>query len=199
MAVYINNGDGVTKEYYRGCVVHWYERNGYEDSDWYADVWDEETQELKAVLFDTTRAGGSGHAELDATDDVLRKVYRFKKRLATSRFDYKNVEKAKKARKGDTVRIIKGRKVKKGLEVPVFWAGTRYNRYSRMDEERIGVEVDGERVFIAAENAEVVGWEDRLVHGRKRKEMIRELTLHLMPPAYRYYFEDERKPALSCG
>lgn len=142
----------------------------------------------------TTRAACYGHAELDATDEVLRQVYRHIKKSTAASFRRYNVEQAKKVRKGDTVRIIKGRKVKKGLEVPVFWAGTRYNRYSRQEEERIGVEVDGERVFIDAGNAEPVDWESRLIHGKRRKQMIRKTTLDLMPVAYRYYFREPRKP-----
>ena len=197
MAVYINYGDK-DETIYHGCVINWYERNGYYDSDFYAEVWDEETQSIKTVEFDSTRHGGYGNAKLDATDEVLRKVYRQKKQLAAAIVDRKSVEDAKKIRKGDTVRIIKGRKVKKGLEVPVFWAGIRHNPYSRKDEARIGVEVDGERVFIAAENAEPVNWEDRVLHGWERKEAIREKALRLMPVAYRYYFKGVRKPVGSA-
>ena len=187
MAVYTYNGIE-EKVMYEGRVLNWYEHNGYEDSDWYAEVWDDETQSIKQVEFMTTRAYCYGHAELDATDEVLRKVYRKNKKDAAKSFVGFNLRQAKKIRKGDTVRIVKGRKVKKGLEVPVFWAGTTYNRWSRQNEERIGVDVDGERVFISAENAEPVGWESRLIHGKKRKKMIRRKALEDMPTAYRNYF-----------
>lgn len=40
MAVFIDGGEGI----YEGHVLNWYERNGYEDSDWYAEVWDEENR-----------------------------------------------------------------------------------------------------------------------------------------------------------
>ena len=191
MAVYTNIM-GKYEVSYEGKVVNWFERNGHEDSDWYAEVWDDEEGNLKQILFMTTRCCSSGHAELDATDDVLRKVYRVKKAIAKAAFRRYNLEQAKAFRKGDTARILKGRKVKKGLEVHVFWAGTVYNRYSRQDEERIGVEVDGEKVFISAENAEPVGWEKRLIHGRERKQLIREKALALMPYAYRDYFREYR-------
>lgn len=180
--------NGTWEKTYEGKVLHWYEQNGYHDSDWYADVWDEENRAIKSVCFMTTRCACSGYAELDATDDVLRQVYRYTKRMATSYYDFRNEEDAKTPHKGDIVRVVRGRKLKKGMEVPVFWAGTRYNPYSRQNEERIGVEVDGDRVFTSADNVEVVGWKDKLVTGRKRKDKIRFMTLNMMPMAYRNYF-----------
>ena len=42
MAIYTNvYGDGHTPDY-EGCVLDWYEHNGYDDSDWYAICWNEE-------------------------------------------------------------------------------------------------------------------------------------------------------------
>ena len=120
---------------------------------------------------------------------MLRAVYRKKKKSVTKAFEMENEEKARIARKGDVVLIIRGRKVKKGSEVPVFWAGITYNPYSMKNEARLGVEVNGERVFISAENAEVIGWENRLVHGRARKEMIRKATVNSMPGWSRQYFQ----------
>ena len=175
---------------YEGCVLDWWEHNGAWDSDWYALVWDEGTQSVETVEYMTTRGGCYGTAKIDATFETIRKVYRYYKKDQKKFFDeHFNKDQAKKIRKGDTVRIIKGRKIKKGLEVPVFWAGTRYNPYSRMTEERIGVEVDGERVFISAENAEPVNWEKRLLTGKARKKAIRSKTVDMMPLHYRKYFE----------
>lgn len=65
------------KARYEGCVLDWYEHNGYDDSDWYAICWNEEKQTIDKVLFDTTRCACSGHAEIDATPEVLRKVYHY--------------------------------------------------------------------------------------------------------------------------
>ena len=188
MAVYeYFNGKTITS--YEGCVLSHYERNGYEDSDWYAVVWDEEEQEVKNVEYMTTRFPSSGDAKVDATKDVLRKAYRYYKKLATPYVDRQILQDAARIRKGDVVRIVKGRKVKIGSEVTVFWAGTRYNPYSRVNENRIGVEVNGERIFIASQNAEVVGWENRVLHGKKRKELIRRQTVEMMPYNCRKFFQ----------
>lgn len=44
--------------------------------------------------------------------------------------------------KGDTVRVVRGRKVPKGTEGTVFWTGTRYNQYTRCNEEICGLKND---------------------------------------------------------
>ncbi len=191
MAVYTNLNHALDdmEVSYEGKVFNWYERNGYEDSDWYAEVWDDEKNAPKAVLFDTTRCGCAGHAEIDATPDVLRKLYRWYKKNATIDFDMRNEEMAQKPAKGDQVMVIKGRKVKKGTIAEVFWAGTRFNPYSYQDEERVGLVVDGEKVFISAENVEVLWWADKLVTGKARKEKIRKMAVNNMPYWCRKYFD----------
>ena len=62
MAIFTNvYGDGHTPDY-EGCVLDWYEYNGYDDSDWYAICWNEEKQTIDKVLFDTTRCAPYGQA-----------------------------------------------------------------------------------------------------------------------------------------
>ena len=189
MAVYTNvYGDGRTPEY-EGCVLDWYEHNGYDDSDWYALCWNEEKQQIDKVLYETTRCGCSGRAEIDATPDVLRKVYRYWKNIGRALFDSEsNPTQAKKPRVGDTVRVIGGRKVKKGTEGKVFWTGTCRNPYSRCTENRLGIEVDGNRVFINEEQAELIGWEDRLMTGKERKRQIQNFAANSMPRHFRPRF-----------
>ena len=107
MAIFTNvYGDGRTPDY-EGCVLDWYEHNGYDDSDWYAICWNEEKQEVEKVLFDTTRCACSGRAEIDATPEVLRKVYHYWKALGKSLFDGRtNRMQAMKIHVGDTVRVF---------------------------------------------------------------------------------------------
>lgn len=182
---------GETEPRYTGCVLSTYERNGYNDSDWYAICWDREKQKVVEVEYDTTRAGGGGRAEIDATGEVLREVYRWYKRMGREHFDCcTNPSNAKKVRKGDTVRVIRGRKVPKGTEGVVFWVGTRYNQYNRMEEERVGIEVDGERKFLSLDYVEVIGWEDQIVTGKERKKAIRNFAVNSMPRHFRYLFSE---------
>lgn len=167
---------------YEGCVLRTYERNGYDDSDWYAVCWDPEKEAVVDVLYDTTRAGGGGSAVIDATDDVIRLAYRYYWSLGRSFFDTRsNPDDAKKIRVGDTVKVVRGRKVKKGSTGEVFWVGTCRNQYSYRTEERVGIEIDGERIFLPASYVEVVGWEKRLVTGKERKKAIRNFALNSMP------------------
>lgn len=180
---------GKTEPEYVGCVLDTYEHNGYEDSDWYAICWDREKRAVVEVEYNTTRAGGGGRAEIDATPEVLKEVYRWYKRIGRSLYDGRtNPEQAKKVRKGDTVRVVRGRNIPKGTEGLVFWVGTRYNQYSRTEEERVGIEVNGQRMFLSLDYVEVIGWEARLVTGRERKRAIRNFAVNSMPWHYRPLF-----------
>ena len=174
---------------YEGCVIGTYEHNGYHDSDFYAVVWDEEKQAVTEVEYDTTRCGGGGRAEIDATDEVLRKVYQYYKRMGRSRFDgYSNEEQAKQFGKGDMVVVIRGRKIPKGTVGKVFWIGDCYNQYSYRTEKRVGIEVDGERKFLPMEYVERYNWEAHLITGKDRKRKIRNFAINSMPSYYRDRF-----------
>lgn len=190
MAV-VTNIYGKPEPKYEGCVFHTYERNGYHDSDWYAMCWDEGKQEVVTVNYDTTRCGGGGRADIDITDENLRKVYRFYKKGATAWFDgICNPQQAKMIRVGDTIRVIRGRKVRKGTIGKVFWKGACYNTYTYRYEDRIGIEVDGQKLFLPAEYAEVIGWESRLIRGKERKERIRQNAVSALPAQWQRYFDD---------
>lgn len=180
---------GKTEPEFVGCTLDKFERNGYEDSDFYAVVWDEDSQKIAYVEYDTTRAPGCGYAKIDATGDVLRKAYRYYKNEAKVRFDrFQNPYLAKEVRKGDTVSVVRGRKIPKGTSATVFWIGERYNYYSYKNEKRVGIEFDGRREFLPLDYVEVVNWEARLVHGKSRKKMIREKAIQSMPRHYRHLF-----------
>lgn len=181
---------GKEKPEYAGCVLHKYEHNGYEDSDWYAVCWDEEKQSVVEVNYDTTRAGGGGWAEIDATEETLRKAYRYYKRIGKRLFDGKtNVSQAKAVKKGDTVVVIRGRKIPKGTTGKVFWFGTRKNFYTYREEDRVGIEFDGKREFLPLEYVEVVDWESRLLHGKDRKRAIVNFAVNSIPYQFRDRFE----------
>lgn len=173
---------GQEKPCYHGCVLDTHEYNGYHDSYWYAVVWDETAGRIKEVEYATTAAGGGGWAEIDATPEVARKVYRYLYKCGKARFDDQyNEEQAKEVRKDDTVIVVRGRKVQKGTMGKVFWIGKRYNYYTRTNELRVGIEFDGQREFLPAEYVEVVGWRSRLIHGAERKKAIRNYTMNAMP------------------
>lgn len=176
-----------------GCVLDQYEHNGRDDSDWYAIVWDDNEKRIREVEYDTTRAAGGGWAQIDATEETLRKVYNYYREIGRSMFDTTtNPAQAKKVRKGDTVKVIRGRKVPKGTVGKVFWVGSRYNCYTHEDEDRVGIEVNGEKMFLPAEYVEVIGWEDRLIRGKERKDRIHRFAVNSMPVHYQKYFDKSR-------
>ena len=176
---------------YVGCVVDKYEHNGYHDSYWYAVCWNRDRQELVNVEYDTTAAAGGGWAEIDATEDVLRELYRKHKGDARRIFDsYGNEAQAKKVRIGDNVIVVRGRKTPKATTGKVFWKGEKYNPYSRTYEKRIGMEnADGQKVFLLEEYVLPIGWQDRLLHGTARKRYIRNDAVRAMPIHYQHLFE----------
>ena len=166
---------------YAGCVLNLWERNGSWDSDFYATVWDEEQGKVRDVEYDTTRCGGGGSADIDATDDVLNKVYAFYYADAGKHIDRLAETYAKTYGKGDAVRVVRGRKVKVGTVGTCFWRGKTYNRYARCNEERMGIEVDGERFFLPAENCEHATWEQRLPTAEQREQKMRNYAASCMP------------------
>lgn len=179
---------------YEGCVINTYERNGYNDSDWYAECWDRQKKKIVTVEYDTTRCAAGGRAEINATPDVLREVYRMWRNVGRELFDkHENEAEAKKFEKGDTVLVIRGTKVKKGTVGVVFWKGTRYNCYSHRYEARIGIEVDGEHMFLAEEYAINANWKGRLLTGKARKQKIRNFAVNSLPRHYRNLFCDDRR------
>lgn len=174
---------------YEGCVIDTYEHNDPWDSDWYAVCWDRERQEPVRVQYNTTRCGSGGDAEIDATEDVLRELYNYYRRVERKWFDEtRNEEQAKEIRKGDMVKVVRGRKIPKGTVGKVFWIGETYNRFSREYENRVGIEVGGDRKFLPAEYVENTEWEQRLLHGKDRKQEIRRLVMNRIPIHYRHVF-----------
>lgn len=174
---------GSEKVEYEGCVLSTYEHNGAWDSDWYATVWDETEETVKDIEYDTTRAGSNGSwAKIDATEDTIKKVYRYYKNTAKKHFDsVYNVAQAKTVTKGDTVTVVRGRKIPKGTVGEVFWVGKRFNMYSGRDEERVGILSGDEKLFLPIEYVQVNDWENKLIRGKKRKEKIRNAALNRMP------------------
>lgn len=174
---------------YAGCVLDTYEHNGYHDSDWYAVCWDEDKQKVVEVEYDTTRCGSGGKAEIDATDDILAKVYRHYFKIGKDLFDSRtNIEQAKSFDRGDTIVVVRGRKIPKGTKGKVFWIGNSYNRFNYQNETRVGIEVNGVRMFLPIEYCERENWQEYLITGKERKRKIRSFAINSMPAHYRARF-----------
>ncbi len=113
-------------------------------------------------------------------------MYRYYKQKCREWFDgWTNIAQAKAVNKGDTVTVIRGRRVPKGTMAKVFWVGTRYNPYAYREEDRVGVEFDGRKEFLPLEYVEIADWESRLLHGKERKRAIAALAVKKMPCRFR--------------
>ena len=57
----------LSKECFKGCVLALREHNGFDDSDYYALVYDKENDSFYEVEYATTRFACSSYAVVDAT------------------------------------------------------------------------------------------------------------------------------------
>lgn len=63
---------------YNGTILNTFERNGYHDSDFYFRYWNEESQTIESVMYDTTRFGSLWYAlKEDATPEVQERVKQY--------------------------------------------------------------------------------------------------------------------------
>jgi len=110
MAIYIERrneaGEDVREESYVGCVLATRERNGYDDSDFYAVVWDEEKQCCRDITYATTRAWTYNNgAVVDATEEVKRKARRWQRKLIARAYLNRETFRASEPGVGKVVRI----------------------------------------------------------------------------------------------
>jgi hypothetical protein len=159
MAVYMNG-----QETYKGAVI------GENEHMWmdgmlevFAVVWDMDNHELKHVQ--TGYFGSDGHnmneatwSKVDLTSEVLRDMLRTWKQAGLADFARSVTEYKNTVRKGQRCEVVKGRKVKKGTQLEVFWVGERETyksrQYSWMHETETVAgcyDENGEKVWIKAE------------------------------------------------
>src|SRR4051794_1476976 len=146
---------------YEGAVLGTWERNGYDDSDFYALVWDGE--QVTSVQYATTR-GWTYHngASVDATDEVKDLAAAYLAADGIKRYRQADLADAADVAVGKRVRVVKGRKIAKGTEGTIGWlgedrySGSRYGTWGPT-KRRIRLDTDdGERTFTAAGNVEVI-------------------------------------------
>lgn len=111
-------------ERYRGLVLSEYERNRYDDSDFYAVVWDEKAQKPKNVMYATTRAWTyENGCTIDATPEVLAKYDAYQFELKRQWAEYDRQLKEYIPEKGKTVRSITTRGKAHSKTGTISWIG----------------------------------------------------------------------------
>lgn len=122
-------GKSVPEITYEGCVISLGEHNYYQDSDFYAIVWDPELKCTREVEYATTRAGCDGyHAWVDFDKEKYGKEYDYYQRKmqfhgeADSMFLLRSMSPIMGAYpdKGKRVEVCKGRKVPIGTQGIIF-------------------------------------------------------------------------------
>jgi len=116
------NGDGKimywTYQTHIGLCLSDREMNGYNDSDWYMKIWNEETQTVEETCFASTRGWSYPcyGSSPDATPEVCAKANAFERanRIACAIGSDKKA--ARRPQAGRKVKVIAGRKLKKGGE-----------------------------------------------------------------------------------
>jgi len=165
-------GEERTYTTHEGLVLGTFTRVDRVMSDIYADqyyarIWDPEAGRAKALLIGSSFecfCGPWGHAEADASPELLAAHkaqedaevaarHAREQALRDERERKRREAEAREPRRGRWVRVVRGRKVPRGLEGFCFWTGG--GRYG----ERAGVQVgenEGEVIWIALGNLEAV-------------------------------------------
>ncbi len=130
------------------------ERNGRDDSDFYATVWDAKHGRTVEVTFATTRGWTyPNHAEADATPEVVAAYQAWVLECDKRRREAYALAEARKPAVGKTLKVVRGRKVPIGTVGECCWVGAAY----RGPGLRVGIRLlCGDKVYTDAKNVEVV-------------------------------------------
>lgn len=101
---------------FEGCVISLREYNGYQDSDFYAVVWDERLQKVRSIMYATTSAYCTTYAKVDVTPENLAKAREWSYHQNLAKLSQQSLEVAKTPKAGKFVKVIKGRKVPVGTQ-----------------------------------------------------------------------------------
>lgn len=141
------------REFGQGATVAMREANGYDDSDFFATYYDAEQGKFVEVMYGSTRGWTyPANASIDATQEVAAK---YEAHLKAERQAYAArlaAIEAKLPRKGKRCVITakRGKAAKfNGQEGSIFWTQEQRSQYGTWHYgTRVGVDVNGERVFV---------------------------------------------------
>lgn len=154
-----------TVETHQGLVLSTGEMNGYDDSDFYAVVWNEAAGHTERVTYASTRGWTyPNNATVDATEEVKAK---YAARCAAITAELRARKAATEAaapvkgKRAKTVRNVKGKNaIEAGVTGTVFWVGADgfgKTYYGAAPKMRVGFKADdGRKVFVAANALEML-------------------------------------------
>jgi hypothetical protein len=154
---------------YHGLVLSETERNHYDDSDFYATVWDETTQSPKSVMWATTRAWTYPcGCVVDATDEVRAKYAAWTEARKVAWKEYQSQLQKYIPTPGRRVRSLTTRGKAKGKQGEIVWV-----KFTDFGHTIKFIADTGEAVFVAVDRVELFDddsqswvicahWSDRL-------------------------------------
>lgn len=147
-----------------GMVIRIGEHNYYNDSDFYAIVWNSEKQAPQYIEYASTRGwSGPNSAYVDATPEVMAAYNAYHQRLAETRQKENEAAQAKRQAAIDAlpspltrVQVTNNRskKAKKGACGTVFWSG--YSQFNN-DKLVVGLKMDdGSKIYLNADAVKII-------------------------------------------
>lgn len=162
----------ISASLYDGLILCDRERNYHDDSDFYAIIWNPVERRCEYHEYATTRFGGGGFCQIDATDEVKAAAREYLATLLVDRFARDEERRASYVQKGRVVRFTRdyrprkgawaGHTISAGTRARVIWEG--FDRYAsqrlRQNVKRYGVKLldapeDAEPVWIGQGVVEV--------------------------------------------
>lgn len=138
---------------HHGLCISEYERNGYNDSDFYMVVWNEEKQAPESLEFASTRGWSYPcyGSKPDATPEIMAKYQAWEAEQARKYRERMAAEEAARPERGKTLKVVRGRKVPQGTVGACIWVGE--GRWGK----RVGIKDESGAVhWTAITNVEVV-------------------------------------------
>lgn len=166
-------------ETHKGVVLGIREANYYDDSDFYAIVWDEKVQEVREIQYATTRAWTYPNtASVDATECVRREAELYYVRQSVTAWARKCYGYCTNLRKGRSAKVHSGKH--RGKAGEIFWIGPA--KWG-INKTRCGISVAGETVWVSSEELAVLNpiqyMEDTGQYKHKPRFTTEELPTHL--------------------
>lgn len=202
----INTPDVSYDVTYEGAVLQTFERNGYDDSDFIAIVWDEAEGRTRNVEYATTRGWTyANSAVVDATPDVLAKAQAYLRECAVNALVAHEAALARLATPGKLVRILptptgrdrrsRGQVLPAGStgyvaarEVDVYNTPRYAAKYGHLEAFKVALQYEGRMVWLPEDAVEVVDPEayeiDRATAEARVPAAERFTNFHTAVPGY---------------
>ena len=170
-------------EKFKGQVISEYERNYYDDSDFFAVIWDEEKQKPFSYQYASTRAWSyCNSAVVDATPDVLEKFNCYHKKIEELNREYKQELEKHIPKVGSFVKSLTTKGKAKGAEGIVEWIGS-----TPFSKKAVRI---NKNIFIDVERVEI--WDDNLETWLKRAIALQKWNQWDLKEVHDKYFPPEK-------